>query len=34
VINNQVLHEIERDLDLERVRFGRDLRKRVEESAE
>jgi NhaP-type Na+/H+ or K+/H+ antiporter len=34
VINDQVLHEIERDLDLERVRWGRDLEKRVEESAE
>jgi len=34
VINDQVLHEIERDLDLERGRWERDPEKRVEESAE
>ena len=34
VINDQVLHEIERDLDLEWVRFGRDLEKSVEKDAE
>jgi hypothetical protein len=34
VINDQVLHEIERDLDLERVRSGRDLERRVEERRE
>ena len=32
VINDQVLHKIERDLDLERVRYGRDQEKRGEES--
>jgi CPA1 family monovalent cation:H+ antiporter len=34
VINDQVLHEIERDLDLERVRRGRDQEKGVEERDE
>jgi Na+/H+ antiporter len=34
VINDEVLHKIERDLDLERVRWGHDLEKRGEERAE
>jgi CPA1 family monovalent cation:H+ antiporter len=34
VINDQVLHEIERDLDLERVRRARDLERRGEASAQ
>lgn len=34
VINDEVLHKIERDLDLERVRYSRDLEKRADESPE